>query len=68
MDPGKAQAGVPAAWDRLASRQGLQEFPSSCQEFFISGTLPALPPKASATFKCYASERKQVTGGLMSPN
>ena len=71
MDSGKAQRArtrVPAACGRLTLCQGLQEFPRSCQEFFIWGTLPALPLKPSATFKCFAGERKQVVGGLMSPD
>ena len=67
MDSSKTQM-APAGVLAACGRQGLKEFLSSCQEFFISGTLSVLPLEASATFKCFAGERKQVTGGLMSPN
>ena len=39
-----------------------------CFVFKSSGLFLALPLKASAAFKCLASERKQVTGRLTSSN
>ena len=53
VDPSKALtawAGEPAACGQLTPWQELQQFPSSYPEFFISGSLPALPLKTSATF------------------
>ena len=59
--PGKALMAlveVPTACDRLAPWQGLQQFPHSCPELFISGTFPALPLQSSATFKSFDEEKK----------